>query len=131
MRHLTAYAQSQDVTLDGEQAFEELYTRLARWAVEIIDAYGDGQIEANEQRIERSIALLSYMNKAIDLSQSAAVACAILSLHRFAIGALVKAKAEGCSSPLEGLSSVLLRLAEIFATIRSRKDPRPNGSIYR
>src|SRR5689334_22436226 len=122
MRHLTAYAQSQDVTLDGEQAFEELYTRLARWAVEIIDAYEDGQIEANEPRIERSIALLGYMNQAIDLSQNCGVACAVLSLHRFAIGALVKAKAESCGTPLEGLSSVLLMLAEIFAVIRGRKE---------
>jgi hypothetical protein len=45
----------------------------------------------------------------------------VLSLHRFVIGALVKAKAEGCGAPLEGVSSVLLTLAELFATIHSRK----------
>jgi flagellin-specific chaperone FliS len=119
MRHLMAYAQSQDVTLDGEQAFEELYARLARWTAEIIDAYDNGQAEANDQKIERSIALLGYMNRAIDLSHNYAIACAVLSLHRFVIGALVKAKAEGYSAPLTGVSSVLLALAELFATIRS------------
>ncbi len=122
MKHLMAYAQSQDVTLDGEQAFEELYTRLTRWTGEIIDAYNDGQTEASGQKIERSIALLGYMNLAIDLSHNYTIACAVLSLHRFVIGALVKAKAEGCGAPLEGVSSVLLRLAELFAMIQSGKE---------
>jgi flagellin-specific chaperone FliS len=130
MKHLMAYAQSQDVTLDGEQAFEELYTRLARWTAEIIDTYHDGQAEARGQKIERSIALLGYMNLAIDLSHNYAIACAMLSLHRFVIGALVKAKAEGCGAPLEGVSSVLLTLAELFATIHSRKkSSMPRGEV--
>jgi flagellin-specific chaperone FliS len=121
MNHLMAYAQSQDVTLDGEQAFEELYTRLARWTAESIDAYSNDRAEAGGQRVERCIALLGYMNHAIDLSNNFAVACAVLSLHRFVIGALVKAKAEGCGAPLAGVSSVLLTLAELFATIHSKK----------
>jgi flagellin-specific chaperone FliS len=120
MKYLTAYAQSQDVTLDSEQAFEELYTRLARWTVEITDCYSTGQLDA-EQKIERSIALLCFMSKAIDLSQNYAVARALLCLHRFAIGALVKAKSEHCGGALKGVAPVLLTLAEIFAAIRSRK----------
>jgi len=127
-----AYTQSQDLTLDGEQAFAELYTRLARWTVEIIEAYKDGQAEANERRIERSIMLLGYMNQAVDLSHNYAVAYAVLSLHRFVIGALVKAKAEGCGAPLEGVSSVLLTLAELFAAIHLRKVTSvPPGEIGR
>ena len=127
-----AYAQSQDVTLDGEQAFAELYIRLARWTVEISEAYKDGQAEANERRIERCITLLGYMNQAVDLSHNYAVAYAVLSLHRFVIGALVKAKAEGCSAPLEGVASVLLTLAELFASIHSRKIASiPPGEIGR
>src|SRR5581483_9318572 len=94
MKHLMAYAQSQDVTLDGEKAFEELYTRLARWTTESIDAYRDDRAEAGSQGIERCIALLGYMNHAIDLSHNYVIACAVLSLHRFVIGTLVKAKAE-------------------------------------
>jgi flagellin-specific chaperone FliS len=117
MRHLTAYAQLQDVTLDGEQAFEELYARLARWIIEIVDACEDGQSEAQDQKIERCIALLGYMNQAIDLSQNFAVGCAVLSLHRFVIRSLLKAKAESCGNPLDGVSSVFLTLAEIFSTI--------------
>ena len=120
MKHLMAYAQSQDVTLDGEQAFEELYTRLARWTDESIDAYRDNRAEAG-QRIERCVALLGYMNHAIDLSHDYAIACAVLSLHRFVIDALVKAKAEGCGAPLAGVSSVLLTLAELFGAIHSKK----------
>jgi len=121
MKHLMAYAQSQDVTLDGEKAFEELYTRLARWTTESIDAYRDDRAEAGSQGIERCIALLGYMNHAIDLSHNYVIACAVLSLHRFVIGTLVKAKAEGSGAPLAGVSSVLLTLAELFATIHSRK----------
>ena len=132
MKHLMAYAQSQDVTLDGEQAFEELYNRLARWTVEIIDAYKDGQTEANERRIERSIALLGYMNQAVDLSHNYAVAYAVLSLHRFVIGAMVKAKAESWGAPLKGVSSVLLTLAELFAAIHSGKiSSIPPGEVGR
>jgi flagellin-specific chaperone FliS len=116
-----AYAQSQNVTLDGEQAFAELYIRLARWIVEIIETYKDGQAKANECRIERCITLLGYMNQAVDLSHNYTVAYAVLSLHRFVIRALVKAKAEGYGAPLEGVSSVLLTLAELFAAIHSRK----------
>jgi flagellin-specific chaperone FliS len=121
MKHLMAYAQAQDVTLDGEQAFAELYTRLARWTVEIIDAYQNRRAKANDHRIERSISLLGYMSQAVDLSHNYAIACALLSLHRFVVRALVKAKAEGCGAPLEGVSSVLLTLAELFATIHSGK----------
>jgi flagellin-specific chaperone FliS len=132
MKHLMAYAQSQDVTLDGERAFAELYARLARWTVEIIDAYNDGQVETSGSKIERSIVLLGYMNLAIDLSHNYAIACTVLSLHRFVIGALVKAKAEGCGVPLEGVSSVLLTLAELFATIHSRKkSSMPPGEVRR
>jgi flagellin-specific chaperone FliS len=132
MKHLMAYAQSQDVTLDGEQAFEELYTRLARWTDESIEAYNDDQAEAGSRRIERCIALLGYMNHAIDLSQNYAIACAVLSLHRFVIGALVKAKAEGCGAPLAGVSSVLLTLAELFATIHSKRiSGLPCGAVRR
>jgi flagellin-specific chaperone FliS len=124
-----AYAQSQDVTLDGEQAFEELYTRLARWTAEIIDGYTANQPEANAQRIERSIALLGYMNQAIDLSQNYDIASAVLSLHRFAIAALVKAKAEGTGAALESLSRILLTLADIFIAIRTRKGADAISSV--
>jgi flagellin-specific chaperone FliS len=131
VKHLTAYAQSQDVTLDGEQAFEELYVRLARWTSEIIENYKDSQTRVVGQQIERSITLLGYMNQAVDLSHNYALACAVLSLHRFVIGAFVKAKAENCGRPLEGVTDVLLTLAEVFATIRSGKLSRlPPGEAH-
>jgi flagellin-specific chaperone FliS len=124
MRHLTAYAQSQDVTLDAEQAFAELYLRLARWTAEILGDYSDREPAVNDRRIERCVALLGYMSHAIDLSSNFGVASAVLSLHRFAISALVKATAERNGAALEGLSRLFITLSEIFSAIRAGKQAK-------
>jgi hypothetical protein len=46
---------------------------------------------------------------------------AILSLHRFAIATLVKAKGERAIGDLEPLVKIFLSLAEIFAAIRASR----------
>jgi flagellin-specific chaperone FliS len=121
MRSATAYADSQTITLDGDRAFEELYTRLARWAAEAAHAEREHDPDSAIAKIERCVALLGYMNQAIDLSENYEVATAVLSLHKFAIGALVKAKAQPGSGELGELPKVFLLLAEIFGAIRTGK----------
>ncbi|HUA35784.1 MAG TPA: flagellar protein FliS [Candidatus Binataceae bacterium] len=123
MRHMAAYAQLQTVTLGGEQAFEELYTRLARWTGEAADCLRGGDAATAETRLEKCVSLLGYMDRVIDLSQNYEIAAAILSLHRFAIGALVKAKAQRTASDLAGLPQVFLGLAEIFAAMAAKCIP--------
>ncbi len=53
------------------------------------------------------------------LSANYEVAAAVLSLHKYAIGALVKAKAQRGSGKLAELPAVFIKLAEIFAAIRT------------
>ena len=72
-------------------------------------------------RLERCIELLGYMDRGFDLSGTAEIVKAVLSLHRFAIGALVKAKAERDSKELAQLVRVFLSLGEIFAAIRDKR----------
>jgi flagellin-specific chaperone FliS len=122
MRNLRAYAQSRDMSLEGERAFEELYIRLARWTTEIAQAYATGEAGANDHRVERCVELLCYMDRAIDLSHNYDIASAVLKLNHFAISTLVKAKAERRSAPLERLPGVFITLAGIFATICERKN---------
>lgn len=124
-----AYTQTQNLTLDGERAFEELYTRLARWTQEAAEGHARGDRAVVDAKIDRCILLLGFMDREIDPSQNHEVAYAILSLHRFAIRALIKAKIGAIAKPkdqiatgeLEALPRVFVSLAEIFAAIRERK----------
>jgi hypothetical protein len=52
-----------------------------------------------------------------------------LSLHRFVIGTLVRAKAERNASALEGMPQVFVALADIFVAIRKTNEPaRKSGN---
>ncbi|MGH7841217.1 MAG: hypothetical protein ACREQT_06800 [Candidatus Binataceae bacterium] len=125
MRNATAYLNTQTMTLSHERAFEELYLRLARWSHEL--AADDPAVlwEVASARLDRCIALLGYMSGVIDVTHSYEVAAAILSLHRFAIGAMVQAKSERDPASLEGLPQVFVALAEIFVAISKRRDAAP------
>jgi flagellin-specific chaperone FliS len=128
MRHMAAYTQLQTVTLGGEQAFEELYTRLARWTREAGECLHGGDFATAEARLEKCVSLLGYMDRVIDLSQNYEIAATILSLHRFAIGALVKAKAQRSASEVAGLPQVFVGLAEIFAAMAAKNVPHTEAA---
>jgi flagellin-specific chaperone FliS len=124
MKTASAYAQFQTVTLGGEQAFEELYTRLARWTRESGEFLARCEWPEAEARLEKCVSLLGYMDRVIDLSQNYEIASAILNLHRFAIGALVKAKAQREAGQLAGLPQVFIGLSEIFRAMESNCAPQ-------
>lgn len=128
MKLTSAYSQSQVMTLDGERAFEELYARLGRWSTEAEKAWREEDSNAAARKIDRCISLLGYMNLAIDLSANYQVASAVLSLHKFAIGALIQAKAEPGSANLEELPMLFVNLAEIFAAMRAGRTENPRLS---
>ena len=119
MANTMGYAKYQAISLDGDAAYEELYTRLARWTREAAMLQQQGQEAEAEARLGRCIEVLGYMDRGIDLSQSYDIAVAIMSLHRFAISTLVKAKGERIVDELEPLVKIFLSLAEIFAAIRA------------
>jgi len=119
MNPAAEYTKAQAVTLSGEQAFEELYARLARWTREAAESSNSGDFGKFDQLVDKCLSLIGYMDQCVDLSANYDVASRILSLHRFAIGALVKAKAERTASALSGLPEVFVSLAEIFAAIRT------------
>ncbi|HLW72289.1 MAG TPA: flagellar protein FliS [Candidatus Binataceae bacterium] len=127
MRNATAYLNTQTTTLNHERAFEELYLRLARWTHEIAVADPAPAWEVTGAQLDRCIALLGYMSGVIDLSHSYEVAAAILSLHRFAIGALVQAKSERAAARLDGLPQLFVSLAGIFAAISERAAAAPRS----
>ena len=116
-----AYAQAQNISLDGESAYEELYSRLARWTDEAHQFYKVASYSEAEYRLERCIELLGYMDRGIDLAGTPDVVKAILSLHRFGISTLVKAKAEHGSDDLGKLVKIFLSMGEIFAALRDRR----------
>jgi len=118
-----AYAQYQNISLDGESAYEELYSRLARWTDEALQSYKVSSEAEAEFRLERCIELLGYMDRGIDISGTPEVVKAILSLHRFVISALVRAKADRDCKELAQLVKVLLSMGEIFAAIRAKRMP--------
>jgi flagellin-specific chaperone FliS len=117
------YAKYQAISLEGDAAYEEMYTRLARWTGDAATFHLMGKAAEAEAKLDRCIEVLGYMDRAIDLSHSHDIAVAILSLHRFAISTLVKAKSERTIEDLDPLVKLFLSLAEIFAAIRaSRSD---------
>ena len=85
MANTIGYAKYQAISLQGEAAYEELYTRLARWTREAASFYQHAQEAAAEAKLDRCIEVLGYMDRGIDMSQNREIALAILSLHRFAI----------------------------------------------
>jgi len=115
-----AYVQSQALTLEAERAFEELYHRLSRWTREALenDAMGRGQVR--DECIEKSITVLGFMDRLIDVSGNYEIATAVLNLHRFAVGCLIRAKVEKSCAPLDGVADVFVSLAEIFALMTSQ-----------
>jgi flagellin-specific chaperone FliS len=124
MRNATAYLNTQAMTLSHERAFAELYLRLARWTHEIANPTPPPWDEASAQ-LDRCVALLGYMSGVIDVTHSYDIAAAILSLHRFAIGAMVRAKSERDPARLEGLPQVFVALSEILVTIGKQRDSAP------
>jgi flagellin-specific chaperone FliS len=116
-----AYAQAQNICLDGESAYEELYSRLARWTDEAHQFYKVASYSEADYRLERCIELLGYMDRGIDMSGTPDVVKAILSLHRFGISTLVTAKAEHGTEELGKLVKVFLSMGEIFAALRDRR----------
>lgn len=121
MAHNSGYRTYQAISLDGEAAYEELYTRLARWTREAAELQQEGKQTEAEAKIDRCIEVLGYMDRGIDLSQSHDVALAILSLHRFVIATLVKAKGDRDTAEFEPLVKILFSLTEIFAAIRASR----------
>jgi flagellin-specific chaperone FliS len=121
MAGANAYTQFQSLVLDGESAYEELYSRLARWTEEADRFYKVSSTTEADYCLERCIELVGYMDRCLDLSGTPGVVKAILSLHRFLIGALVRAKAEHGSDELAKLVPVFMSLGEIFATIRAKR----------
>jgi len=121
MANIVGYGKYQGISLAGEAAYEELYTRLARWTRKAAELQQQGNEAEAEAKLDRCIEILGYMDRGIDMSQSRDIALAILSLHRFAIAALVKAKGERAMDDLEPLVKVFLSLAEIFVAIRARR----------
>lgn len=116
-----SYAAYQTISLDGESAYEELYSRLARWTDEALHFYKAGCEPEAEFRLERCIELLGHMDRGLDLSGTPEIVKAILSLHRFAISSLVRAKAESDAKELAQLVPVFLSMGEIFAAIRDKR----------
>jgi flagellin-specific chaperone FliS len=121
MANIAGYGKYQSISLEGEAAYEELYTRLARWTREADAFQHEGKVTEAEAKLDRCIEILGYMDRGIDMSKSRDVALAILSLHRFAIAALVKAKGERATADLEPLVKIFLSLADIFAAIRASR----------
>ena len=119
MSGLAGYGKYQAISLHGEAAYEELYSRLAKWTGEAVELRQTGNDTEAEAKLDRCIELLGYMDRGIDMSKSRDVALSIMSLHRFAITTLVKAKAEGAYSELESLTRIYFSLADIFAAIRT------------
>ncbi len=124
MRNATAYLDTQAMTLSHERAFAELYLRLARWTHEIAGPEALPWEDASVQ-LDRCVALLGYMSGVIDVTHSYEVAAAILSLHRFAIGTLVRTKSERDPARLEGLPEVFVALSEIMLTIGKQRVTEP------
>jgi len=119
MANISAYGKYQSISLEGEAAYEELYIRLARWTSEAIVLHQEGNNSEAESKLDRCIEILGYMDRGIDMSQNRDIALGIMSLHRFAITTLVKAKGEGGLGEIEPLVKVFFSLADIFAAIRS------------
>jgi flagellin-specific chaperone FliS len=121
MANIAGYGRYQAISLEGEAAYEELYTRLARWTEEAAAFRQGGNETEAEAKLDRCIELLGYMDRGIDMSQSYDVALAILSLHRFAIATLVKAKGEPGVADLDPLVKIFFSLADIFTAIRASR----------
>ncbi len=122
-----AYSENKSMGLSGEAAYEELYSRLARWTGEAAHLYQSGQNDAAETKLDRCITLVGDMDRGIDISDSREVALTILSLHRFAIRTLVKAKGESDPLELEGLVKVFVSLGGIFAAIQVSQAAAPSA----
>jgi len=123
MRMIAACVQSQALMLDGARALEELYLRLSRWTIEAIESHDAGDWQTSEARITKAIALLGFMDRTIDVSSDYKLATTILSLHRFAIGALIRARVERSAAALDGLASVFVSLAEVLALMAETSGP--------
>jgi flagellin-specific chaperone FliS len=121
MANSAGYANYQAISLEGEAAYEELYIRLARWTREAASFQQDGKEAEAEAKIDRCIEVLGYMDRGIDMSRNHDVALAVLSLHRFAIAALVKAKGDRDTTEFEPLAKIFFSLAEIFVAIRASR----------
>ena len=121
MANIAAYGKYQSISLESEAAYEELYTRLARWTGEAIVFQQDNKQAEAEAKLDRCIEIIGYMDRGIDLSHNRDIAVAILSLHRFAIASMVRAKGDGTIVELAPMVKVFLSLAEIFAAIRQSR----------
>ena len=119
MRNAAAYANVQAMTLGQERAFEELYLRLARRSAEARAMTDDATWAEVNTLLDRCVSALGYMSGLIDVSKSYETAAAILSLNRFAIGALIRTKSEHDLNQLEGLPALFVSLAEIFTAMDS------------
>jgi len=121
MKLLSAYQEAGSITLNGEQALQELYARLARWCDDIASHQRAGEFDERDWLIKRSITLLSLIDNLIDLSACSEIASRILALHRFALQTLVRVKAASDESLLEGLAGLFVSLGEIFALMGSAR----------
>jgi hypothetical protein len=63
----SSYVEQQSVGLSGEAAYEELYSRLARWTGEAAHLYQSGEAANAEAKVDRCIALVGYMDRGIDI----------------------------------------------------------------
>lgn len=126
MRLTRSYQQSTSLAIDGDEAFEQLYHRLAAWCNDAL-AVWDNRAE-RARILERALTLLGLMDRLVDVSQDYEIASRILSLNRFVIKGVIEAKAGDDRSVLEALPAPLLALAEIFALIRAGRNGQPQSA---
>ena len=117
MRILSAYEEAGSLTLNGEQAVQELYARLARWCDEIAYRQRAGDLAERDRLVHRSMTLLDLIDSLIDVSACPEVASRILALHRFAVKTLVKLKVRNDEAVLQGLAPLFLSMGDIFSVM--------------
>ncbi len=117
MKVFSAYQDAGSITLGGEQAIQELYTRLARWCDDIANHQRAGDLAERDRLVEKSMTLLALIDGLINVSACPEIAGRILVLHRFAVKTLVKLKVKNDAAVLEGLPRLFLSLGEIFGVM--------------
>ncbi len=122
------YSRMQAITTEGERAFAQLYVRLARWCGELLDLCRAQELQRYDALIERSIYVIGIMDGLIDVSRHYQLACRILSLHRFAVRSLVKAKLNPGDGELADLAKVFATLGETFELMARRGAGREDAA---
>ena len=118
------------MTADGIGVIILLYDGAINFNKRAKKAIDDGDIETRNTCINKSLAIISELDNALDMERGGVISENLRRLYTFMIEELTQANLNSDKTPLETVNGLICELKKGWEGIRSRRDDVPTQEEY-